>query len=311
MSTPTSAPIGRVLTAMVTPFTADGAIDFASAERLAAQLVADGNDGLCISGTTGEAPTTNEREKVDLLKAVRSAVGDKVTLLAGVGGNETAHVIQSAKEAESAGADAILAVTPYYNKPPQSGVQAHFMAVADATGLPVVLYDIPGRTGTPIETATLQRLAEHERIVAVKDAKADLFAGAEVMATTNLVYYSGDDALSLAWLALGAVGVISVVGHGFAGDYRDMIAAVDRGDLQAARDINNRLIPAVAAVMCKQSQGAIRSKALCHARGLIDSPMTRLPLLPASAAETEEMMSILNTCGLTADRATSSIGRTA
>ena len=311
MSTPTSAPIGRVLTAMVTPFTADGAVDYASAERLAAQLVADGNDGLCISGTTGEAPTTNEQEKVDLLKAVRSAVGDRVTLLAGVGGNETAHVIQSAKEAESAGADAILAVTPYYNKPPQSGVYAHFVAVADATGLPVVLYDIPGRTGTPIETPTLQRLAEHERIVAVKDAKADLFAGAEVMATTGLAYYSGDDALSLPWLAVGGVGVISVVGHGFAGDYRDMIAAMDRGDLQTARDINNRLIPAVTAIMSKHSQGAIRSKALCHARGLIDSPMTRLPLLPASAAETEEMMSILNTCGLKADHVASSIGHTA
>ena len=309
MSTPTNAPIGRVLTAMVTPFTADGAVDFASAERLAAQLVADGNDGLCISGTTGEAPTTNEQEKIDLLKAVRSAVGDKVTLLAGVGGNETSHVITSAKEAEGAGADAILAVTPYYNKPPQSGVYAHFVAVADATGLPVVLYDIPGRTGTPIETSTLQRLAEHERIVAVKDAKADLFAGAEVMATTGLAYYSGDDALNLPWLAVGASGVISVVGHAFAADYRDMVAAVDRGDLPTAREINSRLVPAVAEIMSKKSQGAIRSKALCHARGLIDSPATRLPLLPASPDETTHMMQVLRSCGLVADSA--SIGRSA
>lgn len=311
MSTSSNAPIGCVLTAMITPFTSDGAVDFASAERLAVQLVAEGNDGLCISGTTGEAPTTTDQEKIDLLKAVRSAVGDNVTLLAGVGGNETAHVIRSAKDAAAAGADAVLAVTPYYNKPPQSGVYAHFIAVADSTGLPVVLYDIPGRVGIQIETSTLQRLGEHDRIVAVKDAKADLFAGSEVMATTNLVYYSGDDALNLAWLAHGGAGMISVVGHGFSADYAAMVAAVDRGDLPAAQAIHTKLIPAIKAIMAKESQGAIRAKALSYARGLIDSPMTRLPLLPATAAETEEMMTVLSECGLRPDTDSASMGRTA
>src|SRR5215813_3667137 len=198
-------PFGRMLTAMITPITADGALDADGAARLATYLVDDmRNDGLIISGTTGESPTTSDAEKDQLLRAVIGAVGSRATIVAGVGTNDTAHTIELAQQAERAGADALLVVTPYYNKPPQSGLAAHFTAVADATGLPNMLYDIPGRTGVPIQTETLLQLAQHPRIVAVKDAKADFGEGSQVMAATDLAFYSGDDMLNLPWLALGA-----------------------------------------------------------------------------------------------------------
>src|SRR3954449_5972172 len=191
-STP-QTPFGRVLTAMVTPFTADGALDLDGAQRLATHLVDAGNDGLGINGTTGESPTTTDAEKSDLVRAVLEAVGDRAHVVAGVGTNDTHHSIELARAAEKVGAHGLLIVTPYYNKPPQEGLYRHFTAVADATGLPVMLYDIPGRSGVPIKTETLIRLAQHERIVAVKDAKGDLFAAGQVMMATDLVFYSGDD----------------------------------------------------------------------------------------------------------------------
>lgn len=293
-----AAPIGRILTAMVTPFTDDGALDLESAARLATQLVDDGNDGLIVSGTTGESPTTSDAEKDLLLRAVIEAVGDRARIVAGVGTNNTEHTIYGARAAQAAGADAILVVTPYYNKPPQASLIAHFTAVADATDLPNVLYDIPGRSGVPILTETLQRLAEHPQIVAVKDAKADFFGSSEVMATTDLVFYSGDDAFTFTWFAHGAAGVIGVATHGFAGDYAAMQNAFDAGDLAAARAIHNKLIPAVKAVMSPKSQGAIRSKALMHLRGVIASPYTRMPLLPADATDLAELRSGCAAAGL-------------
>src|ERR1700752_3460561 len=176
------APFGRMLTAMITPFSADGALGGGGAARLATYLVDDmRNDGLVISGTTGESPTTSNAEKDRLLRAVIEAVGDRATGVAGDGTNATAHTIELAQQAERAGAAALLVVTPYYNKPPQNGLIAHFTAVADATGLPNMLYDIPGRTGVPIATETLLQLAQHPRIVAVKDAKGDLGASSQVM----------------------------------------------------------------------------------------------------------------------------------
>src|SRR5215468_4899018 len=198
-------PFGRLLTAMVTPMRADGSLDVDGAARLAAHLVDEqGNDGLVISGTTGEAPTTSDAEKDALLRAVVEAVGDRAHIVAGIGTYDTHHSVELARAAEKAGADALLAVTPYYNKPPQAGLIRHFSQIADATDLPVMLYDIPGRTGTAIEVETLVKLAEHERIVAVKDAKADLAAGSWTMARTDLAFYSGDDMLNLPWLSLGA-----------------------------------------------------------------------------------------------------------
>ena len=273
-----------MLTAMVTPFTPDGDLDTGAAQRLAARLVEDGCDGLVVSGTTGESPTTTDQEKITLLRAVLEAVGDRAAVVAGVGTNDTVHSVEAARHAAAAGAHGVLAVTPYYSKPPQSGLLAHFGALADATDLPVMVYDIPGRTGVAIETETLVRLAEHDRIVAVKDAKGDLFAGSWVLRRTDLALYSGDDALNLAWLAHGAAGVVSVVGHVATPQYAAMIVAVDAGDLDTARRLNADLLPAVRGIMTR-TQGAIMAKAALLLTGALSCATTRPPLPTATESE--------------------------
>jgi 4-hydroxy-tetrahydrodipicolinate synthase len=285
-----NAPFGRVLTAMVTPFTADGGLDLDGAQLLATHLVDQGNDGLVISGTTGESPTTSDDEQDALLRAVIEAVGDRAHVVAGVGTFDTAHSIELARHAEKAGANALLVVTPYYSKPPQAGLVRHFTAVAESTGLPAMLYDIPARTGTPIATETLIRLAEHPQIVAVKDAKADLYATTQVLAATDLAFYSGDDALNLPLLALGAVGVVSVVAHACTPSYVAMIRAVDAGDLAEARRINAEVLPAVRGIMTR-TQGAIAAKAALQLLGVLPHRTTRPPLVDA----TDEEISILRT----------------
>jgi len=287
---PTSAeaPFGRMLTAMITPMTPDGGVDYAGAARLASYLVDDmRNDGLVISGTTGEAPTTTDEEKERLLRAVIEAVGDRATVVAGVGTYDTAHTCAAARQAERAGADALLVVTPYYNKPPQAGLVAHFTKVADSTGLPVILYDIPGRTGTPIATESLIQLSEHPRIVAVKDAKADLGAGSQVMLATDLIFYSGEDMLNLPWLSLGAAGFISVVGH-VAGDrLHDMIDAYLAGRVSQARQIHLDLLPVIIGIMTR-TQGAIATKAALGLLGLPGGPV-RGPLIDMTPAQVEQL----------------------
>jgi 4-hydroxy-tetrahydrodipicolinate synthase len=287
---PTSAeaPFGRMLTAMITPMTPDGGVDYAGAARLASYLVDDmRNDGLVISGTTGEAPTTTDEEKERLLRAVIEAVGDRATVVAGVGTYDTAHTCAAARQAERAGADALLVVTPYYNKPPQAGLVAHFTKVADSTGLPVILYDIPGRTGTPIATESLIQLSAHPRIVAVKDAKADLGAGSQVMLATDLVFYSGEDMLNLPWLSLGAAGFISVVGH-VAGDrLHDMIDAYLAGRVSQARQIHLDLLPVIIGIMTR-TQGAIATKAALGLLGLPGGPV-RGPLIDMTPAQVEQL----------------------
>ena len=275
------APFGRVLVAMVTPFTADLELDLDGAARLADHLVGEGCDGLVISGTTGESPTTSDQEKERLLRAVAEAVGDRAHVVAGVGSNDTAHTVESARAAEKAGASGLLVVTPYYSKPPQEGLLHHFRTVADATGLPSMLYDIPGRTGVPIATETLVRLAEHDRIVAVKDAKGDLAATTEVLARTDFAYYSGEDALNLPLLAVGAVGMVSVVGHVTASSYVQMVEAVDSGDLPTARRIAAGVLPAVRGIMTR-TQGAIMAKAAVEMLGIVGSRRTRPPLVDAT-----------------------------
>jgi 4-hydroxy-tetrahydrodipicolinate synthase len=280
-----AAGFGRVLTAMVTPFRADGSLDLVGAQRLATHLVDHGHDGLVISGTTGESPTTSDSEKESLLRAVVEAVGDRARVVAGTGTNDTHHTVELSRAAEKAGAHGLLLVTPYYNKPPQEALVRHFEAAVDAVDLPVLLYDIPGRTGTAIAYDSLLRLAEHERILGVKDAKGDLFQGSRVMAGTDLAYYSGDDALNLAWLCHGAVGVISVVGHVHGEDYAAMVAATDRGDLASAIGIHRRLIPSVRAIMDVSSQGAIRAKAALQLLGVIGDRTVRPPLLDATDDE--------------------------
>jgi len=278
-------PFSALLTAMVTPFGADGAVDLAAAQSLAVKLVDDGHHGLVVSGTTGESPTTSDAEKEALLRAVVEAVGQRAVVVAGVGSNDTRHTLELTEQAVKAGAHGLLVVTPYYNKPPADGLRAHFTTVADATDLPVMLYDIPGRTGTRIGTDNLLRLAEHPRIVAVKDATGDLFAGSDVMSRTDLVYYSGDDTLNLAWLAQGACGLVSVVGHVAGRLYARMVEAVDAGDLTAARSLHDTLIPVVREIMSGWSQGAIRAKAALQLQGVLADRSTRLPLLPAPDAD--------------------------
>ncbi len=294
----TSAPFGRVLTAMVTPFAADGSVDLAAAAELAADLVDLGNDGLVVSGTTGESPTTSDQEKQDLLREVMSAVGDRATVLAGVGTNDTAHTIELARQAESVGVHGLLVVTPYYNKPPQSGLLAHFRAVADATDTPVMLYDIPGRAGVPIAHDTLVSLAEHPRIVANKDAKGDPFAAAQVMAEVGdtLAWYSGDDGLTLPLLSIGGVGVVSVVGHVVADRLAAMVAAHAAGDVATAAAINLSLMPVITGIMTR-TQGVIMVKA---ALDLLERPGgggLRLPLLPADEAQRQALRQDLKAGG--------------
>jgi 4-hydroxy-tetrahydrodipicolinate synthase len=294
-----SAPLfGRVLTAMVTPMHPDGRVDLDGAQRLATHLVAHGHDGLIVSGTTGESPTTSDAEKDQLLRAVLEAVGDRSHIVAGVGSNNTAHSVDNAQAAAKAGAHGVLVVTPYYNKPPQEGLLRHFTAVADASELPVMVYDIPGRSGIAIHTETLLRLAEHPRIKAVKDAKGDLFAASQVMARSDLQYYSGDDVLNLAHLTQGAVGIASVVGHVAGPQYAEMVAAVAGGDLPRAIALHRQLIPAVNAVM-NITQGAIMAKAALRELGVIASPAVRLPLVEATADQVALVRDGLRQSGLT------------
>ena len=294
-----SAPLfGRVLTAMVTPLYADGRVDLEGAQRLATHLVEHGNDGLIVSGTTGESPTTSDAEKDQLLRAVLEAVGDRARIVAGVGSNDTAHTVENAAAAAKAGAHGVLVVTPYYNKPPQEGLRAHFTAVADATDLPVMLYDIPGRSGIAIHTETLLRLADHPRIRAVKDAKGDLFASSQVMAATDLQYYSGDDVLNLAHLTQGAVGIASVVAHVAGSQYAEMVAAVAGGDLARAIAVHRQLIPAVNAVM-NITQGAIMVKAALKEQGVLASAAVRLPLVEATTDQVALVRDGLRQSGLT------------
>jgi len=282
-----NAPFGQMITAMVTPMTSDGGVDYDGAARLADHLVTDmRNDGLVINGTTGEAPTTTDQEKDRLLRVVLEAVGPRAKVVAGVGTNITAHTIELARSAERAGVHGLLVVTPYYNKPPQPALEAHFSAVADATGLPVLIYDIPGRTGAAVATDTLVRLAAHPRIVGVKDAKDDPAAASQVMARTDLVYYCGTDMLNLPWLSLGAVGFVSVVGH-VAGDrLHEMIDAFGAGDVGTARQIHYELLPVYTGLF--RNQGAVMTKAALDLLGLPGGAV-RGPLLAATEAERHQL----------------------
>ncbi|MEU1790954.1 4-hydroxy-tetrahydrodipicolinate synthase [Streptomyces sparsogenes] len=279
-------PFGRVLTAMVTPFTADGALDLDGAQRLAAHLVDAGNDGLVVNGTTGESPTTSDAEKAELVRAVVEAVGDRAHVVAGAGTNDTRHSVELARAAEQAGAHGLLAVTPYYSKPPQEGLLRHFTAIADATGLPVMLYDIPGRSGVPISTETIVRLAEHPRIIANKDAKGDLGRASWAIARSGLAWYSGDDMLNLPLLSVGAIGFVSVVGHLVTPELRALLEAHLAGDVAKATEIHQKLLPVFTGMF--RTQGVITTKAALALQGLPAGPL-RLPLVELTAEETEQL----------------------
>ncbi len=282
---------------MVTPFTAEGKLDVDAGVALAARLIDGGVDLLAISGTTGESPTTTESEKSDLLRAVVDAVGDRATVIAGVGTYDTAHSIELARGAQRAGAHGLLVVTPYYSRPTQDGLFAHFTAIADATELPVTLYDIPPRSVVAIAPDTIRRLAEHPRIVAVKDAKGDLNAGAELIAETGLSFYSGDDVLNLPWLSVGATGFISVVGHLVPDRLRALVDAYQAGDVRRAREINVSMIPLNRAMA--RLGGVAMTKGALRLLG-IETGEPRLPQVMPTPDQLDELAVDLRAAGVLA-----------
>jgi 4-hydroxy-tetrahydrodipicolinate synthase len=285
MSTP--APFGRLITAMVTPFKADGEIDWDGVAALAQHLVDTGHDGIAVNGTTGEAPTTKSSEKLEIIKVVKSVVGDKIKVLSGAGDNETSYTVEQAKRSEEAGADGILIVTPYYNKPPQAGIEAHFRAVAEAIDLPIMMYDIPGRTGVEIESDTIVKLFETvENIVALKDAKGNVAATSWVIKRCGIPVYSGDDILNLPFLSIGAVGFVSVCGHTVGLQLKAMLDAWFAGNAARALEIHQQLLPVYTGTF--RTQGAILTKAAMTLMGL-PGGTTRLPLVDATPAQIEQL----------------------
>ena len=292
---PIAAPFGRLLTAMVTPFRADTSIDFDAVARLAVHLIDHGHDGIVVNGTTGEAPTTTDDEKDEIIRVVLGAVGNRATIVAGAGNNETAHSVELARRHAKAGAHALMVVTPYYNRPPQAGIEAHFRAIADATDLPVLMYDIPARTGSQIETETICRLAEHPRIVALKDAKGDLGATSWVIKRTGLPVYSGDDMNNLPLLSVGAVGFVSVCGHVIGNELKMMLNAWFAGDFERATSIHQQLLPVFTGTF--RTQGAILTKASLNLMGL-PGGHTRLPLVDATSEQIDQLAADLIAGGI-------------
>ena len=279
-------PFGRLITAMVTPFKADLSVDWAGVETLAKHLVSTGHDAIVVSGTTGEAPTTNDDEKDEIIRVVKAAVAGKAKVIAGAGNNETAHSVEQAIHAQKVGADGLLVVTPYYNKPPQAGIEAHFRAIADAVELPVMIYDIPGRTGVEIEPDTIVKLAEHKNIVALKDAKGNVASTSWVIKRCGIPVYSGDDILNLPLLSVGAVGFVSVCGHTVGKDLREMLDAWFAGNTTRALEIHQKLLPIYTGTF--RTQGAILTKAALNLMGL-PGGHTRLPLVDATPAQIEQL----------------------
>jgi 4-hydroxy-tetrahydrodipicolinate synthase len=279
-------PFGRLITAMVTPFKADLSVDWAGVETLAKHLVSTGHDAIVVSGTTGEAPTTSDAEKDELIRIVKAAVGGKAKVIAGAGNNETPHSVEQAIHAQQVGADGLLVVTPYYNKPPQAGIEAHFRAIADAVDLPVMMYDIPGRTGVEIEPDTIVKLAEHKNIVALKDAKGNVASTSWVIKRSGIPVYSGDDILNLPLLSVGAVGFVSVCGHTIGRDLREMLDAWFSGNAARALEIHQKVLPIYTGTF--RTQGAILTKAALNLMGL-PGGHTRLPLVDATDAQIEQL----------------------
>ena len=288
-------PFGQVLVALVTPFTADGEVDWNDVEKLIDDLVSNGADGIVVTGTTGETSTLTDDEKVKLVVVAKRVAGNRAKVIMGGPSNETAHAIVLAKKSEAAGADALMIVTPYYNKPTQAGVLTHFRMIADATDMPVILYDIPGRSGIPIQYETILRAAKHPNILAVKDAKGDFSEVSRVLNNTDLMYFSGDDPNVLPHLAIGATGLIGVTANIAPAPYRAIVDAVNRGDLATATAEHKALEPLVRAVM-SHVPGTVAAKYILHGLGRIGSPRVRLPLVGPEeweAAKIEDEISLV------------------
>lgn len=288
---------GSLIPAIVTPFDADGCVDVVAMEALVDNLVTRGCDGIVVSGTTGESPTTSQVEKDELVRVAKSAAGGRARIIAGAGSNNTAHAVEMAEHAVQAGADALLVVSPYYNRPTQKGLVAHVETITNATDLPVMLYDIPGRTGLAFGDEALDQLAAHPQIVALKDATGNVEQGLERSRRTGLAYYSGDDGLNFDWMRGGAAGFVSIATHLVPEEYVHMIAALDSGDEDTAREIARRVQPIVDALFVT-GQGTVMAKAALAMQGLIPSATVRLPLVEADASELQGMEKALKDLGL-------------
>ncbi|CAN5137350.1 MAG: 4-hydroxy-tetrahydrodipicolinate synthase [Nocardioides sp.] len=293
----TNSPFGTVLTAMATAFTTEGTLDLDATQAVARHLVAHGHDGLVVSGTTGESPTTTVEEDALVLAAVREAVGPDIILVAGVGTNDTKTSVQLATQAAANGADGLLLVTPYYNKPGQRGILNHFRTVVDATDRPVMLYDVPGRTGSVIELSTYDELVKDPRIIAVKDAVGDVVRGSRII-DKGLALYSGDDALNLAWLAHGCSGFVSVAGHVVGDQLRDLWDSYQAGEVTKAREIFLGILPAIDAIMGGPNYGATTAKASLQLLGILDHRFVRSPLSALDDDEYTDLRSVLTAAGL-------------
>ena len=291
------APFGRLLTAMATAFHADGSVDLDGTAAIARHLLDHGNDGVVVSGTTGEAPTTSVGEDGEILEAVKDAVGDRGLVVAGVGTNSTAHSVELAEQAAKVGVDGILLVTPYYNKPGPAGVRSHFRTVATATDLPVMLYDVPGRTATRIDLDTYRAARELDTVVAVKDATGDP-AGSARLVDLGYAVYSGDDALTLGYLAYGGVGLVSVAAHAAGTRIRQMMDAFLAGDHADAARRHRELLPVFDAVMGVPNYGATTAKAAMQLLGVLDDRHVRGPLVPLDDAEYSALEAALRSADL-------------
>ncbi|MGO3885037.1 MAG: 4-hydroxy-tetrahydrodipicolinate synthase [Mycetocola sp.] len=281
-------PFGQVLVALVTPFTADGEVSWPDVERHIDRVITDGADGIVVTGTTGETSTLTDAEKLRLVEVAKSVSAGRAKIITGGGSNETAHAIELYKASEKAGADGVMIVTPYYNKPTQAGILTHFRMIADATDLPVILYDIPGRTGVPIAFDTLLRAAKHPNILGVKDAKGDFSEVSRVLNQTELLYFSGDDSNALPHLSIGATGLIGVTANVVSAPYREMVDAVNRGDLPTATAAHQRLEPLVRSLMT-HVPGTVATKYILHGLGHISSPRVRLPLVGPEESEAAQI----------------------
>jgi 4-hydroxy-tetrahydrodipicolinate synthase len=300
MSVTAAHPFGSLLTAMVTPMTEDGSVDLDAAAALAVHLISQGHDGVVLNGTTGEAPTTHAQEKADLIRAVVDAVGSRALVVAGAGSNDTQHAVRMAEQAAAAGAHGLLVVSPYYSRPSQEGIYQHTIAVADATDLPIMLYDVPGRTGVRYSPTTIARLAAHPQVVAMKDATGDVQAAMRIIADTDVSYYSGDDGLLLAFLAVGAVGLVSMAGHLIGAELAQLIGDFEVGDVAKARSRFVSVLPVVD-LICGSGNGVLRSKLTLALLGLIPTATMRLPQAAADDDEVRTVQAALVAAGLLQD----------
>jgi 4-hydroxy-tetrahydrodipicolinate synthase len=287
---------GQVLVALVTPMTREGEVDWAATEKHLDYVISNGADGVVVTGTTGETSTLTDAEKLQLVQVGKSVSAGRAKIITGGGSNETAHAIQLYKASEKAGADGVMIVTPYYNKPTQAGVLTHFRLIADSTDLPVILYDIPGRTGLPIKFETILRAAKHPNIVAIKDAKGDFAEVSRVLNETDLLYFSGDDSNVLPHISIGATGLIGVTANISPKAYRDLVDATNRNDFHAALDVHTSLEPLVRAAMT-HVPGTVAAKYILHGLGLINSPRVRLPLVGPEESEAAQIESDIDKVG--------------